>query len=362
MSHRIWAKVRHLLVGLTLTGCFGLAMATEDLNVFTWNNALSPETIARFESECACHVNLTYFGSMEEALAKLAGGAQGFDVICPSNYGIPALIRLGLLRPLDKHAIPNLRNIDPAFLNTPLDPGNVYSLPYDFTITLVGYNATRLHALGLDASSWSLVFDPHMLEKLRGRVTVLDDPREVIAAALRYKGHSGNSTDPAQLREAEAAIRAALPYWAAFNSQSYIRELTVGNIWVVLGYSSDVYQAGLDARNTHRAFSITSSLQREGNGMTADSFVVTKTAPHPALAYRFINFMLRPENAAEITNAIGAGNPNAAARAFIRPDLLADPVITPGAAQRQRLEQLNDLDSGTRRAWNRAWTDLKVGH
>jgi spermidine/putrescine transport system substrate-binding protein len=77
MSHRIWAKVRHLLVGLTLTGCFGLAMATEDLNVFTWNNALSPETIARFESECACHVNLTYFGSMEEALAKPRAARKG---------------------------------------------------------------------------------------------------------------------------------------------------------------------------------------------------------------------------------------------------------------------------------------------
>jgi len=362
MSRQTWMKVRRLLAGLALAAWCGFTMAAEDLNIFTWNNALSPETIARFEAECDCHVKMTYFGSMEEALAKLAGGAQGFDVICPSNYGIPALVRLGLLQPLDKHAIPNLRNIDPAFLNTPLDPGNVYSLPYDFTITLVGYNATRLHELGLDASSWALVFDPRMLEKLRGKVTVLDDPREVIAAALRYKGHSGNSTDPAHLRDAEEAIRTALPYWAAFNNQSYIRELTVGNIWVVLGYSSDVYQARMDARNTHRPFTIGSSLQREGNGMTADSFVVAKSAPHPALAYRFIDFMLRPENAADITNSIGAGNPNAAARAYIRPDLLADPVITPGATQRQRLEQLNDLDSRTRRSWNRAWTDLKVGH
>ncbi|MCY1354780.1 Putrescine-binding periplasmic protein SpuD [compost metagenome] len=353
------------MVPALLLSCWlglGLAAGVQELNVFIWNNSFSAALIARFEAECGCRVRLTYFGSMEEALAKLAGGARGFDIIGPSSYGIPPLVRLGLLQPLTKQAIPNARNLDPAYLDTPLDPGNVYSLPYDFTITLIGYNATSLRELGLDASSWALVFDPRLLASIRGKVTVLDDPREVIAAALRYKGHSVNSTDPAHLREAQAVIRAAMPYWAAFNNQSYIRELTVGNIWVVLGYSNDIYQARIDAQQASRPFTIGSSLQKEGNGMTADSFVIPKSAPNPALAHRFIDFMLRAENAAEITNALGAGNPNVAARAFIRPDLLADSVINPGAAAQKRLEHLNDLDSRTRRAWNRAWTELKVGH
>lgn len=221
MSWRAWLqKCRQaagpwlsLLPGLMPAVRMGPAAGATELNVFTWNNSL-PATIARFESECGCRVKLTYFGAMEEALAKLAGGARGFDVVGPCNYGIPPLIRLGLLQPLDKHAIPNAHNLDPAFLDTPLDPGNTYSLPYDFTVTLIGYNTTRLRELGLDPSSWALVFDPHQLAKIRGKVTVLDDPREVIAAALRYKGYSANSNDPAQLRDAAAVIRAAMPYWA----------------------------------------------------------------------------------------------------------------------------------------------------
>lgn len=336
--------------------------ADVELNVFNWNNSLSTGTLERFQAECRCSVNLSYYGSMEEALAKLAGGAGGFDVIGPSNYGVPALVRLGLLAPLDKQAIPNVANIDPAYLNTPLDPHNVYSLPYDFTITLIGYNETRIRELKLDPRSWSLVFDPNVLAKIKGKVTVLDDPREVIAAALRYKGHSANSADPAHLQEAVAAIRAAMPYWAAFNSQSYIRELTVGNIWVVLGYSNDIFQAKQDAQRTKRPFSISFALQKEGNGMTGDSFVVPKSARNPALAHKFINFMLRGEVAAELTNTLGSGSPNRAALPYIRAELRAEPVINPGAREREHLEQLSDLDSRTRRAWNRAWTELKMGH
>ncbi len=351
----------NLLLSLLLALPMQWALADAELNVFNWNNSLSMDTLERFQTECRCKVNITYYGSMEEALAKLAGGARGFDVIGPSNYGIPALVRLGLLQPLNKQAIPNAVNIDPAYLDTPLDPHNVYSLPYDFTITLIGYNETRLRELGLNAASWSLVFDPKILAKIRGKVTVLDDPREVIAEALRYKGYSANSTDPAQLREAVAAIRAALPYWAAFNSQSYIRELTVGNIWVVLGYSNDIFQAKMDAKRVKRPFSIGYSLQKEGNGMTGDSFVVPKSAKHPELAHQFINFMLQGQVAAQLTNTLGSGNPNRAARPYIRPELLSEPTITPGPEERKRLEQLTDLDSQTRRAWNRAWTELKMG-
>ncbi|TJZ79040.1 polyamine ABC transporter substrate-binding protein [Chitiniphilus eburneus] len=337
------------------------AFADDVLHLFNWNNAVSPETIKRFEARCKCTVKESYFGSMEEALAKLTGGAQGFDVIGPSNYGIPPLAKQGLLQPLDKKKLPNFKHLDPAFTDTALDRGNTYSVPYDFTVTLVGYNANRLKALGINAASWAVVFDPKVLAKIKGKVTVLDDPREVIAAALRYNGHSANSTDPAHLSQAVATIRAARPYWAAFNSQSYIKELTLGNIWVALGYSNDLYQAKLDAEAAKRPFTIGYSLQREGNGMTADSFVIHKRAPRPDLAHRFIDFMLEGKNAAEITNNIGAGNPNVAARPFIAKSLLAIPVINPDHVTASRLEQLSDLDAATRRAWNRAWTEIKMG-
>lgn len=337
------------------------AQADDVLNVFNWNNSISPQTLQRFEAECHCKVQISYFGTMEEALAKLTAGATGFDVIGPSNYGIPPLVKLGLLQPLDKGKLKNFGNLDPGFLNTPLDPGNRYSVPYDFTVTLVGYNEAKVKELGIDPTSWAAVFDPAVLAKVKGRVTVLDDPREVIAAALRFNGFSGNSTNPQELERAIATIRKAKPYWAAFNSQSYIKELTVGNIWLVLGYSNDVFQARQDAKQAGRKFAIGYTLQREGNGMTADSFVIHKSAPRPDLAHRFIDFMLDGRNAAEITNMIGAGNPNAAARPYIEPELLKVPAINPSPEQLKSLEQLVDLDATTRRAWNRAWTQMKAG-
>lgn len=339
----------------------GCAHGADALHVFNWNNAVSRETIARFEARCGCRVEMSYFGTMEEALAKLAAGARGFDVIGPSNYGVPPLVRLGLLQPLDHARLPNLGNVDAAYLDTPIDPGNRYSVPYDFTVTLLGYNETRLRELGVDPTSWRAVFDPEVLQRIKGRVTVLDDPREVFAAALRYLGHSANTTQPEALRAAAQTVEAAKPYWAAFNSQSYIRELTVGNVWLALGYSNDMYQARQDAIAARRPFRIGYGLQREGNGMTVDSFVIHRLAPRPDLAHRFIDFMLEGRNAAEITNALGAGSPNAAARPFIRAELLDVAAIHPNAEQMKGLEQLTDLDAATRRAWNGAWTRIKAG-
>ena len=351
--------LRHWIWILLVVG--GIARADDVMHLFNWNNSLSQQTLERFEAKCRCKVVISYYGTMEEALSKLTAGAKGFDVIGPSNYGIPPLVKLGLIQPLDKTRLANLGNLDPAFTDTALDPGNKYSVPYDFTVTLVGYNENKVRELGIDPTSWAAVFDPKVLSKIKGRVTVLDDPREVIAAALRYHGFSANSTRPDELAKAIATIKAAKPYWAAFNSQSYIKELTVGNIWVVLGYSNDVFQARMDARSAGRPFGIGYTLQREGNGMTADSFVVHKQAPRPDLAHAFIDFMLDGRNAAEITNAIGAGNPNAAARPYIRPELLKVAAINPDPEQAKQLEQLAELDAATRRAWNRAWTEVKAG-
>jgi len=352
--------MKKLLLSLSLVALASAAHADNVLHLFNWNNAVPDSTIKAFESQCKCRVEATYYGSVEEMLAKLSAGATGFDVIGPANYGITPLVKLNLLQPLDHSKLSNLKNIAPAFANTRLDPGNKYSAPYDFTVTLVGYNETKVKELGLDPTTWAIAFDPKVLAKIKGKITVLDDPREVIGEALKYNGFSANSTNPAELKKAVATIEAAKPYWAAFNSQSYIKELTVGNIWVALGYSNDMYQARSDAAKANRPFKIGYALQKEGNGMTADSFVVAKAAPRADLAHQFINFMLDGKNAAETTNQVGSGTPNTAALPFVRADLKAVPAIAPSSAQASKLEQLTDLDAKTRRAWNQAWTEIKV--
>ena len=153
------------------------AHARDELHLYNWNNYIAPETVKRFESVCQCDVVQTYYSDNEELLAKLAAGATGYDVLVPTSNAVQALIRGGQLKPLDKTAIPNIRNIDPAYLNTPFDPGNQYSVPYAMSTTILGYNDVKMKELGLPTDTWAVIFDPKLLQKVKGRITVLDRAR-----------------------------------------------------------------------------------------------------------------------------------------------------------------------------------------
>jgi spermidine/putrescine transport system substrate-binding protein len=156
-------------------------------------------------------------------------------------------------------------------------------------------------------------------------------------------------------------IKKAKPYWAAFNASSYIKELTVGNIWLVHGYSNDIYQANLDAQAAGRKFKVLQGLPKEGAVLALDNMVIHKSAPRPDLALKFMNFMLEGRNSAELTNLIGSGNPNRDAVQYIKPELLKNPVIFPDKAVQAKLEQLQDLTVAQRRLRNKLWTGIKAG-
>jgi spermidine/putrescine transport system substrate-binding protein len=336
------------------------AFARDQLHLYNWNNYIAPETVKRFESACQCDVVQAYYSDNEELLAKLAAGAKGYDVLVPTSNAVQALIRGGQLKPLDKTAIPNIKNIDPAYLNTPFDPGNRYSLPYAMSTTIIGYNDVKMKELGLPTDTWAVIFDPKYLEKVKGRVTVLDSANEVFAAALKYLGYSANDVDPKHWDEAAAAIKKAKPYWAAFNASSYIKELTVGNIWLVHGYSNDIFQANLDAKAANRPFQILQGVPKEGAVLAVDNMVIDKNAPRPDLALKFINFMLEGRNSAELTNLIGSGNPNTEALKYIKPELLKLPAVFPPPELQKKLEQLKDLTAAQRRLRNKLWTEIKA--
>lgn len=301
-----------------------------------------------------------YYSDNEEMLAKLAAGASGYDLIVPTGNAVESLIRQHALRPLDKRLLPNLHNIDTAWLDTAFDPGNQYSVPYAYTITLIGYNDRKIRELDIPIDSWAVIFEPRYLDKLKGRITVLDSQRELIAAALKYLGYSANDTEEAHWKQARDLIVRAKPYWAAFNASSYIKELTVGNIWLVHGYSSDIFQADLDAQKAGRGFRIKASIPREGAVLALDSMVLHKSGPRPDLAHRFIDFMLDGRNSSELTNLIGSGNPNRDARQYVQPEIAQNPAIFPGSLQRAKLEMLRDLDRHQRRVLSRIWTEIKL--
>lgn len=338
----------------------GNVLAEDVLHLYNWNNYISEETVERFEARCACRVVQDYYSDNEEMLAKLAAGATGYDIIVPTGNAMESLIRQKALRPLDKSRLPNLRNINPAYLNTPFDPSNQFSVPYAYTITLLGYNVEKMRELGLPTDTWAVIFDPKYLEKVKGRVTVLDSQRELMAAALKYLGYSANDTDETHWKHARDLIIRAKPYWAAFNASSYIKELTIGNIWLVHGYSSDIFQANLDARNAGRKFTIASSIPKQGAVLALDSMVLHKSGPRPDLAHQFINFMLDGKNSAELTNLIGSGNPNLDALRYINPEIAHDLAIFPDTQHLAHLEMLRDLDRNQRRVLSRMWTEIKL--
>jgi len=337
------------------------ALAAKDrLHFYNWNNYIAPETIKRFEDFCKCEVVQTYYSDNEELLAKLAAGAKGYDVLVPTSNAVEALIKGGQLTPVDKSKLPNVKNINPIYLNTPFDPGNKFSVPYAMSTTIIGYNAEKMKELGLPTDTWAVIFDPKYLEKVKGRVTVLDSANELFAAALKYLGYSANDVDPKHWNEAAAVIKKAKPYWAAFNASSYIKELTVGNIWVVHGYSNDIFQANLDAQAAGRKFSILQGMPKEGAVLAVDNMVIHKSAPRPDLALKFMNFMLEGRNSAELTNLIGSGNPNTDAMKYIKPELLKNTAIFPDKEVAAKLEQLQDLTAAQRRLRNKMWTEIKA--
>jgi spermidine/putrescine transport system substrate-binding protein len=345
---------------IALAACAARAGPQDVLRMFNWNNYMTEQTVARFERRCDCRLAQDYYSDNEEMLAKLAAGATGYDLLVPTGNAVEALIKSGQLRPLDKAKIGNLANVKPQFLDTWFDPGNQYSVPYAYSLTILGYNVQKMRELGLPTDTWAVIFEPKYLEKVRGKVTVLDSQRELFAAALKYLGYSANESDESKLKQARDLILRAKPYWAAFNAASYFKELTVGNIWLAHGYSNDFFTAQQDAAKAGRRFAVAYATPKEGAVFALDNLVMHKSGKRPDLAQQFIAFWLEGGPSAELTNMIGAGNPNQAAMPLIDPAIAANEAIFPKAENFSRLEMLRDYDRRTRRQLNRLWVEIKV--
>lgn len=351
------ARVLLLGVLLSLAAC---AKKEDVFHLYNWNQYIAPETVTRFEQFCECKVEQTFYSDNSELMAKIAGGAKGYDVLVPTSNYVSDLANGGYLQPIDKAQVPNLKNIEPAYLNTEFDPDNKYSVPYAYTVTMLGYNDKKMEELGVTVDSWAAIFDPAILEKVKGRVTVLDSPDELTAAALKYLGYSVNDRDPAHWEEAKQVILKAKPYWAAFKASGYIELLAAGDIWIAHGYSNDIYGADLGAQDAKKDFRIKHAMPKEGAVLALDAMVIAKDAPRPDLAHKFIDFMLEGQNSADLTNMLGSGNPNSAAMEFIKPEIKAMSAVFPDAETAKKLEMLKPMNEGERQMASRIWTEIKA--
>ncbi len=301
-----------------------------DLNFYNWSEYIDPELITEFESTYNTDVVETFYESNEAMLAQIQAGVV-YDLIVPSDYMISIMTTDGLLYPLDKDAIPNLANLDPQFVNPPYDPTSEFSVPYQWGTTGLGVD---LAVLGEDfEESWGLIFDPDMNAGMP--VSMLNDARETMGAALKYLGYSLNSTSEAEVQEAADLISAARESIIKFDSDQYTDDLVNGEVAISHGYNGNFFLTfdEIDGWDDYYYF-----MPQEGGTVWVDNMAIPTDAEHPCTAQTFINFILDAEKGAQLTNWNFYASPNAAAEEFIDPEILEDTAIFPDDVTMERLE------------------------
>jgi spermidine/putrescine-binding protein len=324
----------------TATGDDGAACAAEevdgDLNFYNWTEYIDPELIAAFEEQYSVDVVEDFYDSNEALLAKLQSGAV-YDLIVPSDYMVGIMIEEGVIAELQREAVPNLDNLDPFFADPAYDPGGVYSAAYQWGTTGLGVN---MEVVGEDFDpSWALAFDPELVAEYPGGISLLNDPRETIGAALKYLGYSLNSTSEAELQEATDVISGVKDYIAAFDSDLFAENLVNGEVAVSHGYSGG-YLATIEEVDGWDTYAYV--IPEEGGTVWIDNMAVPTDADHPCTAHAFINFLLDAENGAALTNWNFYASPNAASEEFILAEILDDETIYPSDELSERLEIITD--------------------
>ena len=294
------------------------------LNIYNWSDYIDDRTIPLFQAQSNIRVNYDVYSSNEDLLAKLRAGPTDYDIVVPTSWFVPTYLKLGLIEPLRQDLIPNLTNLDREFVETDYDPGNRYTVPWQWGTTGVGFNRTKVPGGTVD--SWAAVFDP--AAPMAGHVTLLREVTDLIGCALIYLGRSPNSIEQRDLDEVVALVRSLRSKGrvSRLSSDTYIDELAASETWLAQGWSGDVFQA--QDQNQDVSYAI----PKEGALRFVDVMCVPKGAPHPANAARFMNYVLHPKVQARISKYVSYGTPVSLAKPLLPPEQTRDPSIYPPAS------------------------------
>jgi putrescine transport system substrate-binding protein len=336
------------------------------LHVYNWSDYIDPALLEAFTKETGIKVVYDTFDSNEVLETKVLTGGTGYDLVVPSNSNVPRYIQAGAIAPLDPGRTPNARNLWPQVMAhmEPFDPGRRYTIPYMWGTIGIGYNpdAVAKRLPGTPVDSWKLVFDPAMLAKLKDcGVYFLDASEDMYAVALTFLGRDPNSTDPADYAAATELLARVKPYVRKFHSSEYIDALANGDICLAIGYSGDVLQAAEAAKEAGGKVKVAYAIPKEGTQVWFDVFAMPKDAPNPDAAYRFLDFMLRPEVIAKASNHTQYANANGAATPLVDSAVRTNPNIYPTPEVFGRLFVTRAKDQALLREVNRGWTEVKTG-
>ena len=355
---------------LTMMGMVSNTWAEEEkvLNIYNWSDYLASDTIPNFEKETGIKVRYDIFDTNEILHAKLMAKKTGYDIVVPSSNWAKLQIEGGLLQKLDRSKLPNWKNLDPNVLSQlgKLDTGNAYLVDWLWSYTTVGINVDKVKkALGtmpMPDNAWDLVFDPKYTSKLKScGITMLDTPSEVFPVALHYLNKPAFSLVAADYDAAYAMLKKVRPDIKRFNSGGQIEDLASGNVCVALGWAGDFNLARKRSIENKSAQNIVALVPKTGALMFMDTMAITADAKHPDNAHKFINYILRPEVHAGLTNAVTYANPNKASTAFVNPEIKSNKTIFLSDADVANLIPPGNVDNNTRRVETRLFTKFKTG-
>jgi spermidine/putrescine-binding protein len=290
------------------------------LNIYNWSDYIDDRTIPLYQAQSNIRINYDVYSSNEDLLARMRSGPTNYDIIVPTNNFIPTYLKLGLIEPLNTDLMPNLTNLDREFVETDYDPGNRYTVPWQWGTTGIGFNTSQA---GDRVDSWAAVFEPPAA--MGGRVTLLREVTDLIGCALIYLGRSPNSIKDSDLADVVKLVRSIRPKLKGFTTDTYIDELAASETWLAQGWSGDVFQAQDQNKD------VSYVIPKEGSLRFVDVMAVPKGAPHPGNAARFMNYVLLPKVQARISGYVSYGTPVSLAKPLLPPDQTKDPAIYPQA-------------------------------
>lgn len=356
---------------LALLAAAGPARAQEEekvLNVYNWSDYIAEDTIRNFEKETGIKVRYDNFDNNEIVHAKLVAGKTGYDIVVPSSYWAKMQADGGLLRKIDKSLIPNYKNLDPEVQAqlSKLDPGNEFFVNWLWGFSTVGINVDKVKAalggMPMPENAWDLIFKPEYMAKVKScGVSFLDSATEVVPAALHYLGKPPYTKNVGDFAAVPALLKAVRPHVSLFSSSGYINDLANGSLCVAMGYSGDINIARQRAIDGKTGQKIEALIPKTGGIIFMDVMVIPADAPRPGNAHKFINYILRPEVHAGLTNKVFYANPNKEAKKFVKPDVANNPSVFLSDSDMKKMAAPDAINNDVRRQMTRIFTSFKTG-
>ena len=362
----IFSSLRKALLATAgLTIAVG-AQAAGTVHIYNWSDYIGETTLADFQKETGIKPVYDVFDSNETLEGKLLAGRTGYDVVVPSNHFLGKQIKAGAFQKLDRSQLPNYSNLDPVLLKRleQNDPGNQYAVPYLWGTNGIGYNVEKVKAvLGIDKiDSWSVLFEPENIKKLHScGVAFLDSADEMMPTVLNYMGLNANSTNPKDYAKATDKLLAVRPYVTYFHSSKYIGDLANGDICVAIGFSGDIFQAKNRAEEAKKGVNIAYSIPKEGGALWFDMLAIPKDSSNVKEAHAFINYLLKPEVIAQVSDYVGYANPNPGSDKLMEQSIRTDEAVYPPQAVLDKTYVSVELPPNIQRLMTRSWTKVKSG-